>query len=409
MLIDRDYYFQKIKNYLGNPVIKVITGMRRSGKSFFLKEIIQELKKKKIASKNIIYIDKESTEFDLIRDYRDLDQYIQQKFSDECESPRYVLVDEIQEINGWEKCIRSIAKQEQAEIFITGSNAYLLSSELATYISGRYIEFPIYPLSFREFIKFREVSTKSSVKNLEDEFQLYIKFGGLPGLHNSSLDESISYPYISSILNTVILKDIIARNQIREYASFENILKFVFDNIGSTFSAKSISDYLKSQNIKVTVETIQNYLSFLEAAYVIYKARRYDLQGKRHLEIHEKYYLADLGLRHALLGYKSSDINDYLENIVYIELKRRGYEVSIGKIGTLEIDFIATKATEKLYVQVTYLLASEEVAEREFKPLQKIKDNYPKYVFSMDKFYGEMFEGIRRLNIIDWLMNDEVL
>lgn len=407
MLINRDNYYQKIKNYMGNPVIKVITGMRRSGKSFFLKEIIQELKKKKIPVKNILYIDKEATEFDFIRNYKDLDQYIHENLLlGESKSPRYILIDEIQEIENWEKCIRSIAKQEQAEIFITGSNAYLLSSELATFISGRYIEFPIYPLSFKEFIKFREV--KAPVKNLEDEFLIYIKFGGLPGLHNSSLDETISYPYISSILNTVILKDIVARNQIREYASFENILKFVFDNIGSTFSAKSISDYLKSQNIKVTIETIQNYLSFLEAAYVVYKARRYDLQGKRHLEIHEKYYLADLGLRHALLGYKSSDINDYLENIVYIELKRRGYEVSIGKIGNLEIDFIATKATEKIYVQVTYLLASEDVVEREFKPLQKIKDNYPKYVLSMDKFYGEMFEGIKRLNIIDWLLEDVV-
>jgi predicted AAA+ superfamily ATPase len=402
MLVLREQYWKKIKPYFGNPVIKVITGVRRCGKSYFLRQIIKQLKDQKVTAKNIIYIDRESPDFDFIQDYRDLNQYLKTKLSaNKSSKKQFLLIDEVQEISGWEKSLRSIAQRKHLEVFITGSNAGLLSSELATFISGRYIEFQIYPLSFHEFLQFR--NSKIKVHDIENEFKLYLKFGSLPGIHHSDLDEEITYPLIKSILNTVILKDVIARHEIRNYTVFESILKFIFDNIGSTFSAKSISDYLKSQRIKVSVETVQEYLKFLEAAYLIYKSQRYDIKGKRHLEIHEKYYIADLGFRHALLGYRNTDINDYLENIIYLELKRRGYEVSTGKFHDLEIDFIASKAQEKIYIQVCYLLANSKIAEREFGVLKKIQDNYPKYVLSMDKFYGEMFDGIQRVNIIDFL------
>lgn len=400
-MIIRTEYLQTISNFIGIPEIKVITGMRRCGKSFLLKQIIQELiDKHQAKEKNIIYIDKESSDFDFITNNTELNIYISSKLNLETKTPKYILIDEVQEIESWEKTLRSLTKNNQAEIFITGSNASLLSSELATFISGRYIEIPVLPLSFKEFLEFRE----SKKPNLNEEFKLYLRYGSMPGIHNSKLDDITSYPLLQSILSTVILKDVIARHEIRNYSIFENILKFVFDNIGSTLSAKSISDYFKSQKIKMSIETIQSYISFLEAAFLIYKARRYDIKGKRYLEIHEKYYVTDIGLRHALLGYRDDDINDYLENIVYLELKRRGYEVSVGKLNETEIDFIASKTNEKIYIQVCYLLASPETVDREFNPLQKIKDNHPKLVLSMDEFWGASFEGIKRINIIEFLM-----
>ena len=313
----------------------------------------------------------------------------------------FLFVDEIQEIDEWEKCIRSIFGSNAAEIFITGSNAQMLSSELATFLTGRYINFQIYPLSYKEFLQFRNVG------HSEEEFSRFIEYGSMPAIHDFNLDKELIYKYLATTLNTIILKDVVKRFEVRNIDLLEGLIKFTFDSIGNTFSAKSISDYLKSQRLSVGIETIQNYLSYLESTHLLHKIRRYDIQGKRHLEIHEKYYLADIGFRHALLGFKQSDISGYLENIVCIELLRRGYDVSIGKIGELEVDFIASKAGEKIYIQVCYLLASKDTIQREYAPLKLIQDNYPKYVLSMDELPESNTDGILRMHIVDFLLERE--
>ncbi len=404
-MIKRKNYIDKIKAYIDKPIIKVITGMRRTGKSYFLQQIINELKTQKIKTKDIIYIDKESAEFDFLEDYRDLNQYLKEKLVSK--NKKYLFIDEVQEITAWEKSLRSILKNNQADIYITGSNAYLLSSELSTLIAGRFIEFKIYPLSFKEFLEFRK--DKINFESTDQEFEKYIRFGSLPGIHCAELEEDISKPLSKAIFDSIILNDIVARHSIRNYSNFERILRFILDNIASTFSAKSISDYLKSQKITVSIETVQNYIKFLEAAYAIYKVNRYDIQGKRHLEISEKYFCSELSFRHNLLGYKSTDINDYLENLVYLELRRNDYEVSIGKLGDLEIDFIAEKEGQKIYIQVTYLMHDQKVEEREYKPLLKVKDNYPKVILSMDKLPVNGKEGIKTKNIIDFLLKPDIV
>ncbi len=396
-LIKRELFYNKIKGFVGKPIIKVITGLRRSGKSYFLKQVIKDLPKK---DSNFLYIDKESLEFDEIKDYKDLDLYIKKNLFNKKAKHYFLFIDEIQEIDQWERCIRSIFGSNAAEIFITGSNAQMLSSELATFLTGRYINFQIYPLSYKEFLQFR------SSKHSENEFNKFIEYGSMPAIHDFDSNKELIYSYLSSTLNTIILKDVVKRFEIRNVDLLDNLIKFTFDNIGSAFSAKSISDYVKSQRLSVGVETIQNYLFYLESAYLLHKVRRYDIQGKRYLEIYEKYYIADIGFRHALLGFKQEDISDYLENIVCLELLRRGYEVAIGKIGDLEIDFIASKADQKIYIQVCYLLANKEVTEREYAPLRLIKDNYPKYILSMDKLPGSNSDGIIRMNLVDFLLNE---
>ena len=310
-IIRRDDFNNKLEAFLGKPIVKVITGLRRSGKSFLLKQLISDLP---VKGMRYLYIDKESLEFDDIRDYKDLNNFIDENLFNKKAKYYYLFIDEIQEIKEWERCIRSISGANKAEIFITGSNAQLLSSELATFLTGRYINFSLYTLSYKEFLKFRK--KKSSDK----EFYKYLEYGSLPGIHNFDLRREIIYEYLNSILNTIVLKDVVKRFEVRNVALLEALIKFTFDNIGSTFSAKSISDYLKSQKLSVGVETILNYLSYIESTHLLYKVSRYDIKGKRHLEIYEKYYLADIAFRHALLGFKFDDINDYLENIVFIEL-----------------------------------------------------------------------------------------
>lgn len=394
-IIRRDDFNNKLETFLGKPIVKVITGLRRSGKSFLLKQLISDLPEKGM---RYLYIDKESLEFDDIRDYKDLNNFIDENLFNKKAKHYYLFIDEIQEIKEWERCIRSISGANKAEIFITGSNAQLLSSELATFLTGRYINFSLYTLSYKEFLKFRKKQSS------DKEFYKYLEYGSLPGIHNFDLRREIIYEYLNSILNTIVLKDIVKRFEVRNVSLLEALIKFTFDNIGSTFSAKSISDYLKSQKLSVGVETILNYLSYIESTHLLYKVSRYDIKGKRHLEIYEKYYLADIAFRHALLGFKFDDINDYLENIVFIELLRRGYEVSVGKIGDLEIDFIAVKNDIKLYIQVSYLLSSKEVLARELEPLRQVKDAYPKYILSMDNKPASNIEGILLMNLLEFLL-----
>lgn len=402
-MIKRETYLNEIKNFMNKPIIKVITGMRRSGKSMILKLISQELLELKVNEENIIYINFESLMFAELTEFKKLYEHIIEK-SKKVQGRIYILLDEIQEVQHWEKAINSFMVDLDCDIYITGSNANLLSSELATYIAGRYVEIKIYPLSFKEYIDFAKAENPNKILSNDEYFSQYLQFGGLPGIHNFNYDENNIYQYLSDIYNSVLLKDVIARNNIRDIELLERIVLYIFDNIGNTFSAKNISDFLKNQGRKLSRETVYNYLKALENAYIISKVQRYDIKGKAILETQEKFYLTDLGLRHAKLGYRANDIGEYLENILYLELLRRNYTVNIGKIQTREIDFIGTLRDEKLYIQVTYLLASPETVEREFSPLKNIKDNYPKYVLSMDNLESYNIDGIKREKIIEFLL-----
>jgi predicted AAA+ superfamily ATPase len=399
-MIERTRYFNKIEPFIGKPMIKVISGLRRCGKSTFMKMLIDHLIKKGTAESNIIYISMELMEFEFINDYKALYKHVKSVLPKNSKK-KYLFVDEIQEIPGWEKAVNSIYAENLADIYITGSNSRLFSSEFATLLTGRYIEIPMFTLGFNEFLQFRGTG-----KEKEKEFELYLKYGGLPGIHNLDFEDEIVFQYINSIFNTILLKDIVARYSIRDISLLEKITAFVFDNCGSITSSKKIADYLKSQHIKTGVDTVQNYISYLRDAHLVYKMGRFDLKGKRHLELHEKYYTSDVGIRHSVLGYKKNDIAGLLENIVYLELLRRGFTVSVGKFDDLEVDFVASRNDEMIYLQVTYLIASKDVEDREFKPLEKINDNYPKMVLSMDTIWGTNRNGIVRKNIIDFLLDE---
>jgi hypothetical protein len=402
-MIIRQRYLHRILPFIDKPVIKVITGIRRCGKSTFLKMIIDTLVNKGVEQNNILLINKDSLEFDWMQDYRQLIEFVNERFTN-ISGKKYLFIDEVQEIEGWEKAVSGFLADEYADLYISGSNSHLLSSELATYISGRYIEFKIYTLTFSEFLKFR--NTKESDK-FESEFALFMKYGGFPGIHRMEYDDEVIEQYVSSIYNTILLKDVVSRNNLRDIHLLERITQFVADNCGNITSSKKIADFLKSQKIKGSVDTVQSYIGMLTSALLFHKVSRYDMKGKRLLETFEKYYAGDVGLKHSLLGYRFSDIGGHLENIVYLELLSRGYKVNIGKIGEQEIDFIATRADKKIYIQVAYLLADEKTIEREFGALEKIGDNYPKYVLSMDKFYDRLKNGIKWINIIDFLVGEE--
>lgn len=391
----RTVYLHQIEGYIRKDVIKVLVGIRRSGKSVLMKQVIAHLIERLAVNKDdILYIDKEDLSFDFIKEYNQLYDHVMEI------NPRYLLIDEVQEIKEWEKAIASFHKKG-IDVFITGSNANMLSSDLATYLAGRYVTIPTYTLSFKEYIQFHNSETvqKDSV------FADYMRLGGFPILAQFFGDQQSSYILVRDIFETIVLKDIVARHNIRRVTLLHSIIRYVADNIGNTFSANKISTYLKSQKIKIDVETVQDYLGFLTSAFALHKIHRYDIQGKKHLDISEKYYLADLGLRHALLGYRQQNINQFLENIVCVELLRRGYKVSVGKFGDREIDFIAENEQNKIYIQVCYIIADKDVFSREFEVLYAIRDQYPKLVLSMDDdSYGNTFEGVQRKNIISWLL-----
>ncbi len=398
-MFKRTKYLKKIAPFINKPVIKVIVGMRRTGKSYFIRQVIEELKEQNILPNNIVYINKESIEFDFIRNYKDLYEYIQKSFKNS-KGQKYIFIDEIQEIKEWEKTVSSFSNENGYDIYLTGSNAHLLSSEIATLLSGRYVEFPIYSLSFEEFLVFRGPNKK----DIQTEFLHYLRYGGFPIIHHLEFEEETIYQCVQTIYNTILLRDIVARNKIRNITLLENLSGYLIDNIGNVFSARRIADYLKSQRLSVGIETIQNYISYIASTFVVHKVPRYDIRGKRLLEIYEKYYLGDIGIRNAMFGYKESDVSGVLENIVFHKLKQSGYQVYIGKWDDYEVDFVAQKAHERVYVQVAYLLSSPETIQREFSVLQKIKDNYPKYVVSMDNVFEKDYKGIKRINLIDFLL-----
>jgi len=383
-------------------VIKVLTGIRRSGKSVMLKLLMEELKNRGINEKQFIYINFENLKYRNLKNYERLYDFILNKVDDKYKS-YYIFLDEIQEVEEWERCVNSLRVDEDFnfDIYITGSNAKLLSGELSTYLAGRYIEFVVYPFSFKEF--FEIMKEKNKEIDLKEAFQDYVKFGGMPFLHNLDYNFEASMQYLQDLYASIILKDITQRNNIRDTDLLERIINYVVMNIGNTFSATSISKFFKSENRKVATETILNYIKACEEAFLVYKVARNDLLGKKILNVNEKYYIADHGIREAIMENNQKNINQILENIVYFEMLRRGYNVKIGKVDNLEVDFVCKKNDETIYIQVSYLLASEDTKEREFSVLENIKDNYPKYVLSMDEFDMSR-NGIKHVNLIEFLI-----
>ena len=403
-MLKRDEYIKKIVPFIDKDVIKVLTGIRRSGKSVMLKLLMEELKNRGINENQFIYINFENLKYRKLNNYERLYDFILNKVDDKYKS-YYIFLDEIQEVEEWERCVNSLRVDEdfKFDIYITGSNAKLLSGELSTYLAGRYIEFVVYPFSFKEF--FEIMKEKNKEIDLKEAFQDYVKFGGMPFLHNLDYNYEASMQYLQDLYASIILKDITQRNNIRDTDLLERIINYVVMNIGNTFSATSISKFFKSENRKVATETILNYIKACEEAFLIYRVARNDLLGKKILNVNEKYYIADHGIREAIMENNQKNINQVLENIVYFEMLRRGYNVKIGKVDNLEVDFVCKKNDETIYIQVSYLLASEDTKEREFSVLENIKDNYPKYVLSMDEFDMSR-NGIKHMNLIEFLIKD---
>ena len=402
-MIVRERYMRLIRDFMNKPVVKVITGMRRSGKSALLELTRQELLSRGINENNIIFFNFESLRYEALKDYKALYSEIAAK-AHLADGRIYILLDEIQEVYAWEQVINSLRVDFDCDIYVTGSNAKLLSGELATLLSGRYVEIHVYPLDFGEYLDFAAANEDEAKLSKQEHFANFLRFGGLPGIHQMKWEEPLIMQYLHDIYNSVLLKDVIARNKIRDTALLESIVLYLMDNIGNTFSAKTISDFLKSQGRKLSTETVYNYLKALENAFLIHKVARFDIKGKRILETQEKYYLSDLGMRHAVMGYRDNDIAGILENTVYLELLRRGFSVSIGKQDVAEVDFVANRSDDRIYIQVCYVLTPENT-EREFSPLEAISDNYEKLVLSTDTLLRINRGGIRQKNIVDFLLD----
>ncbi|TFH47003.1 MAG: ATP-binding protein [Bacteroidia bacterium] len=394
-IIIRETYTKRVEPFLGKPIVKVFTGQRRVGKSFVLYQIMQKiLNDDPIA--NVIYINKEDGRFDAIRNYKDLSAYIEKEMV--ADQANYIFIDEIQEIDDFEKSVRSLQLNKKNDIYITGSNAQLLSGELATLLGGRTIEFNINSLSYSEFLVFHNLEDNDS--NLGK----YFLYGGMPFLVNLELSENIVFEYLRNIYTTIVFRDVIARHGLRNTYFLEQLIRYLSDNVGSLFSSKSISDFLKSQKVNISHNQVQAYTGFLTDAFLVQRVLRYDISGKRLFETGEKYYFEDIGIRNVLAGYKPDDKAKILENVVYNELLFRGYEVRSGWKGKRETDFIATKDNETTYIQVAWVLDSEATISREFGNLLEIKDNYPKMVITSDEKFRNTIKGVEHVNIRKFLM-----
>ena len=401
-MIIREKYLKKMIDAKDTDFIKVITGVRRSGKSTLLLMFRDYLLANGVKEENIVHINFESAKYDDIKDYKDLYKYIEDKVKDE---KIYLLLDEIQSVSSWEKAINSFKVDFNMDIYITGSNAYLLSSELSTLLSGRYIEIKMYPLSFKEFLVFNNYDEN----NLEEKFNEYLKYGGLPAITLIKGNDELILSYLNDIYNTIVKKDIIDRNNIKDVALLENIIKYLFNNVGSPISSNKISDYLNSNKVvqKSNHQTIDNYLNMLEKSYIIYKADRTDVKSKSLLKTLGKYYVSDSGIRNIILGFRNINEGHLLENIVYLELLRRGYRVNIGKIGDYEAHFVAENPHTIRYYQVAQSISDEDVRAREIRSLENIPDNYEKIILSMDRSINNDYNGIKVRNIISWLLDSE--
>ncbi len=401
LYIDRPMYVDKIMAYVDAPFIKILTGIRRCGKSTMLKIIMDRLHYQKNVPKERIV----SFRFDsmLYEDMTAKQMYEELKSKLSENGKTYIFLDEIQEINGWERVVNSLASDYDVDIYITGSNSRMMSSEISTYLTGRYISFRIYTLSFEEYLTFKGQHTP--VENPRTELANYICLGGFPAVHLQSYSSDEVYTIVRDIYNSTVFLDIVRRSQIRKVDQLERIIKFTFHNMGNTFSAKTISDYLKAERRALDNETVYNYLQKLEGAYLLHRCSRYDLRGKEILKTQEKFYLADTSLRYSVLGYQADTYASSLENIVYLELCRRGYRVFVGKTEDGEIDFVAERLNEKIYVQVTQKIESEKTMKREYERLLSVRDNYPKYVLRTDEFAGGNYEGIMTMHVADFLLS----
>ena len=402
-MIDRPLYMDKIMAYTDTPFVKILTGVRRCGKSTILKMIMERLKAERhIPNERIISCRYDSMEY---VDLTAKDMYDQLKSRLSTEEKTYLFLDEVQEIEGWERVVNSLASDFDVDLYVTGSNSRMMSSEIATYLTGRYISFRIFTLSFGEYLMFKR--QYAPVGDAKTELANYVRLGGFPATHLQAYSQEEVYTIVRDIYNSTIFSDIVRRSQIRKIDQLERIVKYTFNNVGNTFSAKSIADYLKSEHRSLDNETVYNYLEKLEKAYLLHRCIRYDLQGRELLKTQEKFYLADVALRYSVLGYDADSVAASLENIVYLELCRRGYTVNVGKTDGGEIDFVAERQNERLYVQVTQEIRSEKTAKREYERLLEIRDNYPKYVLTTDAFAGGNYQGIRTMHIADFLLSTE--
>ncbi len=399
-MINRNAYIKQIKPFFGKPQVKILTGIRRSGKSTVLKMLQKELLASGISQEQIILLNFESFEHAELTMAKQLYAFLKEKFTKN--EKFYLLFDEIQEVENWEKLINSLLVDFDVDVYITGSNSHLLSSEFATFLAGRYVEIPIFTLSFNEFLDFRQHYFPNETGSL---FEKYLRFGGFPVIHTADYSLETAYKVVYDIYSSVILRDTIQRNKIRDIELLERVVKYAFDNIGNTFSGKNVADFFKSQQRKIDINTVYNYLNALESAFILYRVPRYDIKGREILKTQEKYYVGDISLLYATMGFRDRMISGILENLILLELKYRGYQVFIGKNDTREIDFIGEKKGERIYIQVAYKLDSKQTVDREFSPLLAIDDHYPKYVVTMDEFWKDNIEGIKHLHISDFLKN----
>jgi predicted AAA+ superfamily ATPase len=400
-MIQRTLYIDKIKAFIDKPFIKVISGIRRSGKSSILLLLKNEILQKGVDEQQILFINFESFNFADIKTGEQLYTYVKERIVPG--KRQYILLDEIQEVTAWEKAVNSFMLDFDVDLYITGSNSHLLSSELATFLAGRYVEFQIQTLTFRECLSFN-TELQNSTKSKLEKFDYFLRIGGFPVLHTSNYSLESAYKIVYDIYSSAILRDTVQRYKIRDVELLERIVKYVFDNIGNSFSAKNIADYFKSQQRKIDLNTVYNYLNALESAFIIHRIQRYDVKGKELLKTQEKYFVSDPALVYAVMGYKDRMISGILENIVLLELLSRDYDVAVGKVGTKEIDFIASKGNAKFYIQVAYMLPEPATVEREFTPLLELKDHYPKYVVTMDPLWIDSIEGVKHIHIADFLL-----
>ncbi len=402
-MIYRPMYVDKIMAYVDTPFVKILTGVRRCGKSTILKMVMEKLKaERNVPAERIISCRFDSMEYE---DMTAAQMYAGLKAQLSPDGKTYLFLDEVQEIKGWEKVVNSLSSDFDVDLYITGSNSRMMSSEISTYLTGRYVSFRIFTLSFGEYLMFKV--KYAAVGNPKTELANYVRLGGFPATHLQAYSQDEIYTIVRDIYNSTIFSDIVKRNQVRKIDQLERVVKYTFNNVGNTFSAKSIADYLKSERRSLDNETVYSYLEKLEMAYLLHRCSRYDLQGREILKTQEKFYLADVSLRYSVLGYNADSVASGLENIVYLELCRRGYSVNVGKTNDGEIDFVATRQNEKIYVQVTQAILSEKTEKREYDRLLDIHDNYPKYVLTADEFAGGNYEGIKTMHIADFLLSSE--
>lgn len=399
-MIIRPNYLEKIKPFIDVKLVKILAGIRRCGKSTILEMLKKELLSHGIDENHIIIRKYSNEDCDISFNSKKMYEELKSLIIDN--NKYYFLLDELQEINGWEKVINTLLENYNTDIYVTGSNSRLMSSEISTYLTGRYITIPVYTLSFKEYLVFKNNTNKSNKELLQD----YIRYGGFPLVASSNFDEKSTYSIVEDIYNSVVIKDIVNRHSITNIDLFNRVVRFIVENVGKTFSANSIVNFLKSERRTISVEAIYNYLEWLEKAFVIYRCKRYDLQGKSILKTQEKFYLADQSIKYSLYGFNPTSIASTIENIVFFELKRRGFDVYIGKNADKEIDFVATSRNDKIYVQVCKELPKE--SDKQIENLMKIKDNYPKLVVTLDDYACGNINGIKIVHLIDFLLNENI-